>query len=284
MTSPVKIGKTVILGGDARFDTVYEQLCRTGADCVRGKTDSEELRNEIRNADCVILPLPVTRDGVRIFSDNPSAGIGTDELCKLMNPRQKIFGGMVSAALKEELSRYGLKAVDYFLDEALNEYNAVLTAQGLLKTVLDNIQVSLSGRVLITGYGRVGRAAARLFSSCSAQVTVAVRSARDRARALCDGMEAVSFPQLKSRIFIYDIIINTVPAQVIDKSLVRSVRDDALMLEAASAPYGIDGNAAVNYNKKLIACPGLPGKYTPVSAGKIIADTVIRLYSEEEDK
>ena len=281
MTSPVKIGKTAIIGGDDRQKAMREYLIQKNIECVYCHADDNDIKDKISGAACIILPLPLTKDGVNIY-DNCEGNVSIDSLLSLLSPKQKIFAGMVSTAVKEKFALHSLRFCDYFADGALTQYNAVLTAQGLLRTVIDNTDRSLSRRVLITGYGRVAKAAARLFSACSASVTVAVRNEESMAQARCDGFDAVYYPMLKSRIFIYDIIINTVPAQVIDKALVRSVRDDALMLEAASAPYGIDRRAAEQYRKKLLLCPGLPGKYTPVSAGRIIADTVIRLYGEDE--
>ncbi|MCQ2462845.1 MAG: hypothetical protein MJ177_05505 [Clostridia bacterium] len=286
MTSPInmKIGKTVIIGGDGRQKAMAEYLNSCGVACVCCCAADTDIEQKINGAKCVIFPLPLTKDGINIYDTGEKGTAPIDSVLKLLKPEQKIFAGMVSAAAGERFASHGLTFTDYFKDEALTVYNAALTAEGLLKTVLDNTQRSLSRRVLITGYGRVAKAAARLFSACSAKVTVAVRNEKSRAQAVCDGFEAIFYSQLKSRIFIYDIIINTVPAQVIDKSLVRSVRHDALMLEAASAPYGIDRAAAEDYGKKLILCPGLPGRYKPVSAGRIIADTVIRLYGEEHTK
>lgn len=281
MISPIKIGKTAVIGGDGRQAATAARLKEAGIECAVCHGGDENIKEIIGGAECVVFPLPLTKDGVNIY-DTAGKNACLEQVLDLLTPEQKIFAGMVSAAARERFRARGLTVSDYFTDEALTVYNAALTAQGLLKTVLDSTERSLSRRVLVTGYGRVAKATAKLFSACGARVTVAVRSEKDRAQAVCDGFEAIFYSQLKSRIFIYDIIINTVPAQVIDKSLVRSVRGDALMLEAASAPYGIDRQAAENYSKKLILCPGLPGRYTPVSAGRIIADTVVRLYGEEK--
>ena len=71
----------------------------------------------------------------------------------------------------------------------------------------------------------------------------------------------------------YDIIINTVPARVLEKSI-NTARKDCYILELASAPYGLDQEYAKEFNYEMGA--SLPGKVSPESAGLEILNCILR--------
>ena len=51
----------------------------------------------------------------------------------------------------------------------------------------------------------------------------------------------------------------------------------------ASFPYGIDDKLAAEYNLKYYKELGIPGRYAPMSAGEIIAKTIINNILTRED-
>jgi dipicolinate synthase subunit A len=51
---------------------------------------------------------------------------------------------------------------------------------------------------------------------------------------------------------------------------------EAIYIELASAPYGIDFPAAKNLGVTVISAPGLPGKAAPRSAGEIMRQVILR--------
>lgn len=284
MNRSVDIGRITLIGGDLRQVAAYEHLRSLGAECELfgfRTAPKNEPAEALGKSDCVILPLPLSKDSVTVFSDKEYLNLSITELLSMLHPGQKIFAGLVSGDISGMFASRGLTLTDYYRDEALLVYNAQLTAQGLLRVILENTDRLFSNqKVLVTGYGRVGRAAATLLYAAGADVYAAVRRPGGEAAASTDGIKAVYYSELKSRIFDFDVIINTVPAPIIDKSLIRCADKSCLLLEAASAPYGFDMQAAKQYGRKLIMCSGMPGKYTPVSAGRVIADTVIRLNGE----
>ena len=80
----------------------------------------------------------------------------------------------------------------------------------------------------------------------------------------------------------YDVIFNTVPAWVIDESVVKELSPSTLIIDLASAPGGIDRDLAQKCGIKVIWALSLPGKTSPVTAGKIIAQTVSDILNTEE--
>ena len=78
----------------------------------------------------------------------------------------------------------------------------------------------------------------------------------------------------------YGVIINTVPAMVLNSRFIDGMSPDALLVELASAPGGIDLAACDRRNIRVIQAPGLPGKYSPMTAAEIIKETVMSILEE----
>ena len=60
----------------------------------------------------------------------------------------------------------------------------------------------------------------------------------------------------------------------------KRIRKDCLVIDLASKPGGVDFKAASELGVKVVWALGLPGKVAPISAGRIIADTVMNILSE----
>ena len=96
---------------------------------------------------------------------------------------------------------------------------------------------------------------------------------RDRAMAeaaiLAD--KAVSISDFETHLNEYDFIFNTIPAPVLLKEHLVKMKKHVTIIDIASAPGGVDFAAAARLNLSAFLCPGLPGKYAPVSSAQAIA-------------
>ena len=157
--------------------------------------------------------------------------------------------------------------------------NARLTAEGA--AALLRPETGLSGaHVLILGYGRIGRLLAREMQKAGSLVTCAARNAAQRAWAQAEGCEALPLDALSAALGGFDVLVNTVPAPVLTEPLLSLVRRDAVLLELASAPGGIDAAAAHERGLRFLRAPGLPAKYDPDAAAKILRDAVYAAAAE----
>ena len=95
------------------------------------------------------------------------------------------------------------------------------------------------------------------------------------------GYEPLSMSEAKARLDEFDIIFNTIPALVLDGNSLIKVRDDALIIDLASKPGGVDFDLAKELGKKVIWALSLPGRVAPVTAGIIIKDTITNMIDEE---
>lgn len=156
---------------------------------------------------------------------------------------------------------------------------ARLTAEGAI--ALLRPETGLSGaHILLLGYGRIARLLARELQKAGALVTAAARSGEQRAWAEAESIEALPLDALSGALDRFDVIIGTIPAPVLTEPLLTLVRKDALLLELASTPGGIDAAAAHERGLRYIRAPGLPAKYAPERAAVILRDAVYAAAAE----
>ena len=74
----------------------------------------------------------------------------------------------------------------------------------------------------------------------------------------------------------FDAVINTVPAQIIGSSFLANMRKGALLMDTASAPYGVNLEEAKQLRIHAWRENGIPGRYCPQTAAKRILDAIER--------
>ena len=171
----------------------------------------------------------------------------------------------------------GYKLCDLLQDPSYLADNAAITAYCALRLAMMELPVMLRGcRVLVIGWGRIGKCLAALLWALEADVTVAARKEADRAMAHALGYRAITLEALDQTLNDYRLIFNTVPAPVLTEEQVELCRESCLRIDLASIA-GIGG-------RHVIWARGLPGKDAPESSGKLIAKTIIRLLERKEQK
>ena len=134
-------------------------------------------------------------------------------------------------------------------------------------------------RSLVTGFGRIGKVLARRLLSLGSEVSVCARKPSDLAFIESMGCHAVCFADFKTA-HDYDLIFNTVPAMIFDRALLDNTDRNALLIDLASLPGGIDLEYARGLGMNALRALGLPGKCAPKSAGEIIKKTVLSIIEE----
>lgn len=285
--------KFAVLGGDERSILLCSLLWRDGHRVHSFALEKAELPGEIPKsgclqscvygADCVILPTPAEKAG-RINAPYASESLSVDELLPALWPGQLLIGGKLSRELCLGAIGQGLQVSDIMQRRSFTVGNAALTAEGAVEKLMSSSKRSLWGsRVLVTGWGRVAKILSLRLYALGAKVTVAARKDGDRAMARALGLEALDFPALTEALPAFDFLINTVPAQVLGEKELGLIRQDALLLELASAPGGFDGKQAEALGRKALAAPGLPGRCAPYTAAELIREAVYAIIEEREE-
>lgn len=224
----------------------------------------------------IVLPLPVSRDGAHINAPLSEKPLPFELISQYAAENAAVFCGGASSAVDEICREMGLKCINYFASEPLTLKNAVLTAESAAAILAGSNDSSLLGSiVVITGGGRVAVYTARLLKAFGASVTLCARSAEQRAKAELDGFGAADIEELSAVCGKADFVINTVPAELFDTGVFSSMKRGAVYLELASLPPEPYRSLAEQHRVKYIHAPGLPGKYSPKTAGEIIAETIL---------
>ena len=282
-----------VIGGDKRTEHLAAQLLRDGHRLRSFALERAALPPEISResclqscvygADCVLLPLPAERGG-RLHAPLSAEELGMPALIEALWPGQLLIGGALREETVTAALRGGLRVADLLRQPALAVGNAALTAEGAIGRLIEHSERALwSGRALVLGWGRIGRILALRLSALGAAVTVAARSARDRAMAEALGCAAADHAGLDGILGDFDFIVNTVPARVLTEGMLCLIRPDALLLELASPPGGFDRTLAQNIGLHALAAPGLPGETAPEAAALLLRQAVYAAIEETEE-
>ena len=159
--------------------------------------------------------------------------------------------------------------------------NAVPTAEGAVQILLEEMPQTIFGSsIVVLGCGRIGTRMAVLLKALGAHVTVAARDPAARAFAEMLGCRSIPFTALKEAAAQADVLCNTVPAPVVTQGILEAIKPDALVLDLASKPGGVDWDAAQTLGRRVVWALSLPGKTAPVTAGHIIAVTAEHILEE----
>lgn len=260
-------GRFLIIGSGERMSSCAKTLADKGF-----STDLfSKLPAEVNGYDYIILPLPTLRDGLICGTD-----ITLSEFISLHKDALLFYGNAPKSAMPEN-------AVSYCAEERFMNTNSYLTALGLLRTAKDN-HINLYGRsVAVVGYGFCSREICKVLKSITDDITVYARSRSAVQEVKTAGYHTGSFTKLDEQLKRHDVIINTVPARILD-SAVLNLNAGNTYIEIASSPFGFDASKADTSGFKYIKAPGLPGKYFPRKSGALIADTVLELIGEGKNE
>jgi len=264
-----------LLGGDLRSVHLCRRLMKDGYTVqsyglelseVPQCCQRDSLTAALEQTDCVVLPIP-TADGTLLRAPYSCAPISLEAVAAALPKGIPVFGGGKCALPMTDLTAIGSMAVG----------NAALTAQCALLLILQNTHRSLMGQsILITGAGRIGTLLGLQLKALGAEVTLSSRDPVRRAWCAAMGMTALHTHALAHVLPATDMVINTVPAPVLDENALSLLPRNTLLLELASLPGGFDPTAAEAMGLRPIMGRGLPGKFTPAGAADLIAETIYK--------
>lgn len=239
---------------------------------------------EIGGADWVIFPLPISPGDDLLYAPLTPERHALSHIFERLSPRQFLCGGRTPPALQELAQTYGLSLHDYYAREELAVANAVPTAEGAIQLAMEHLPITIHGaRVLVIGFGRVGRVTAQRFAALGARVSVAARKPDQLAWAQAMGLDSFPLRELAFRLHHFDLVINTVPSPVLGPRELETMRRNCPILELASHPGGVDEAAAATLGRTVIAAPALPGRVAPVTAAAAIKQTIYHMWNERMD-
>ena len=269
-----------IFGGDARQAYAARTFLQVGwavrqfdvpqLDGVDRGELCGSLEQALQGADAVLGPVPFR-------------GYPADGLREHLAEGQVFVGGMLPQALREHCGQAGIPCYDLLERDDFAILNAISTAEGaILEAILASSGNLHLSPVLVLGYGRCAKPLVKKLLGLNAHVTVAARRWEAACAAVADGCEVLDFQLLPYHLPRFAYIFNTIPAMVLPAALLPSISPEAVVIDIATAPGGVDFEAAEALGLCAKLCPSLPGKYAPRSTGESVAQTVRIILEERE--
>ena len=282
-----------VIGGDLRIIELVKILAKeNNIVYTYGLEKAEQLKNldnviicekltqVVKEAEVVIGPIPFSSNGKEINTPFSDVSISIRELMHTLNAKI-LIAGTISPEVYDMANDEYIEIIDIMKREELSVLNTVSTAEGAIEIAISNTNKILHGsKVLILGFGRIGKVLARKMAGLSVKVTCAARKDEDLAWIKAYGHNATNINTLGENLSDYDIIMNTVPHLILTKERMDYVSEECLLIDLASNPGGIDKKAAKDRNLKLIWALALPGKVAPVTTAEFIKDTIYNILKE----
>lgn len=268
-----------VLGGDNRSYWAALHLRKNGQEVFTWgvpQLENSPLPNRFSATDRLVLPFP-SFQGEKLRGET---GICIQDLLERVQIGTKVFGCLFSAH-RAAFEGRGAGVCDLYDAEPLTTANAVPTAEGAIQWAMVHSPIVLHGsRCLVIGFGRIGRVLAQKLHALSADVTVSARKDADCAMAEALGMRSDKTGVYHQGLSQFDFVFNTVPAQVLSEEQLGQLPASCVLIELASAPYGIPESVCRQLGLSYHLAAGLPGICAPATAGALYAEYILRCEEE----
>lgn len=263
-----------VLGGNLRQAYAAEYLSSCGYEITCfGTPDfpynssihiAESLSQALEDTSVVLMPAPFPPDDVHMLSQIPS--------------HTSVFYHGMPASFEEQLKEQDCKLYNLADVTGFCKENACLTAEGLLSEVIRYTPFSLlNTTILLIGYGKCGDAIGTLFSSLNTRIYVLEQDISKQLEAEKRGLLALSNSEKRTLLPHCDIVLNTVPNPVLTEQELKLLPGNCHIFDIASAPFGFSSDVTLEYALPYFRLPGLPGKFSPKSAGIVTGKTIERM-------
>ena len=278
----------IVLSGDERNVQVMKQTATKGMHITAVGFSNQDIKHdyithkEVSEADfstanAILLPVAgVDNEGNISVQGSDEKLALTKELLERTPKNCLVFSGGANQTLRTIVHSANRTLIPIFERDDVAIANSIPTAEATLQIAMEETKQTIHGaNITVIGFGRIGTTMAHLFHQVGANVTVAARKNNDIAKIKTLHYRAVHSEHMKDALQQSDIIINTVPALILDKNALKAIGSDSIIIDVASKPGGTDFNMAEQLGIKTIHALALPGKVAPITAGNIIADVLI---------
>lgn len=264
----------VILGGDLRFKALAQSLKSR----YQTHLFQDEIPSLIQTCDFLILPLPATQGNSTIL--NFKKNVDLKDIFPQLKSTAYVLAGKVSDEVKNLAKNYNINIFDYYTDE-FEMLNAIPSAEGAIEIAMNETDFTLCGsNIFVLGFGRIGKILAKMLSGIGAVVTVCARRKESLALAKGLGFKTCDLKNLAKLINRADLVFNTIPALILDQSTLENTSKNALIIDLASNPGGVDFDYAKKIGIRTIHALGLPAKTSPETSSQILCDCINSFIAE----
>jgi len=280
-----------IVGGDLRIIKLIELLIQDGYTVFTYALENSEdlltlekvemcptLEETVSHSKVVIGPIPLSSDRKNLSTPFGRKSVPMEEFVEALKGKHLIAGNI---NIKEELDKLEISCTDLLKREEFNVLNAIATSEGTIQIAMEETQRTIHGsKVLVMGFGRTGKVLSNMLKGMGADVSCEARKDEDISWIKAYGYNPIHLNNLDEYLENFEIIINTIPFQILDNEKLKLLKKDVIIIDLASNPGGVDRKAAKELNIKLIWALSLPGKVAPVTSAEFIKETLYHVLKE----
>lgn len=242
--------------------------------------DVSDKRNQFVKAELV-------KRGYQVSEFNLGAEQGAKGDCYIFSPAKKfnleelqvlpaeitVFCGKIDKKVQKFFLDKKIRHLNFLDDEIFAIQNASLTVEGVLGIMIaESPKSMLENKVLILGGGRLAKAMMILLGKLGVAFSVCMRNLQEFEMAHLFTEHCFLLEDLGEHLAEFDIIVNTVPSNIIDEAMMKKIQPDALFIETASVD-GLDRAKVRGF--RFYHAPALPQKYCLESAGRLVLKKVL---------
>lgn len=177
-----------------------------------------------------------------------------------------------TSIMKEYIDKNNLKTLNLKDLDDFSKLNNVASSEPTLKYIIENLPYNFKSlNVAILGYGKYGKELAKLYEKLDMKVDIYVRR-----KIIKDeiGNNGYLLEELENNITKYNLIVNTIPFNVINDNLLHKISLDTLLLDVSSYPYGWNHETAKYLGLNTIFVKAIPSVYRYKEIGNSLAETI----------
>ena len=279
-----------IIGGDLRFVRLCELLVQKGIDVsiygINHPDIPKEVKvcaslNDIKDCPYIIGPIPFSKDNKCVFAPMSNLYISIEQFF-LAATNSYVLGSVLNKPLRDLFDKHHIKWQDIMDMNETAILNAIPTAEGAIQYAMQNSEITLhDSECLVLGFGRCGKILAHKLQGLGARVSVEARSTIDLSYISTYGYTPIPLHELNKHLRKFDFIFNTIPVMLLDKRAIDLFKSDAVYIELASVPGGIDQEYCHTQGIHHVPAPSLPGIVAPKTAANILYQCLLLILSNQ---
>lgn len=236
---------------------------------IDGVIHARSAAEALDGADVALFPIPgIAADGALFAPQCPERIIPDHEMLSRMRKPAHIILGWADPKLKSHADALGIAIHEYEWDEDLMLLRGPAIVEGMLRVIIENTDITIHrAKICLVGQGTIGSLVTRTLLGLGARVHVAARNPLQRASAYAAGAEPHELTDLGEVFAGTDIVISSVPSQIVGGDILARLPKHALLVDLAAPPGGINRDAAAALGLKFVWARGL-GSRAPVTVGR----------------